>query len=121
MRVPAYSCAPGKSILASLPEAELKKYLSAVKLKKFTVRTHATVRSLRKELERTRCCGYAIDLAEGLEGIHCVSSVILDDYEFPVGAITTIAPAFRLPPERFEEIGQACMESARMIRKGLFH
>jgi DNA-binding IclR family transcriptional regulator len=55
-----------------------------------------------------------------LEGIHCVSSVILDDYEFPVGAITTIAPAFRLPPDRFEEIGQACMESAGMIRKGLF-
>ena len=121
MRVPAYSCAPGKSILASLPEAELKKYLSAVKLKKFTIRTHATVRSLRKELERIRSCGYAVDLAEGLEGIHCVSSVILDDYEFPVGAITTIAPAFRLPPERFEEIGQACMESAGMIRKGLFH
>ena len=120
MRVPAYSCAPGKSILASLPEAELKKYLDAVRLKKFTARTYATVRSLRKELERTRSCGYAVDLAEGLEGIHCVSSVILDDYEFPVGAITTIAPAFRLPPERFEEIGQACMKSAGMIRKGLF-
>ena len=27
MRVPAYSCAPGKSIMASLPEADLKKYL----------------------------------------------------------------------------------------------
>ena len=62
-----------------------------------------------------------MDLAEGLEGIHCVSAVILDDYEFPVGAITTIAPAYRLPPDRFEEIGQACMESAAKIRKGLFH
>ena len=58
-----------------------------------------------------------MDLAEGLEGIHCVSAVILDDYQYPVGAITTIAPTFRLPEERFKEIGTHCLEAAREIKK----
>ena len=119
MRVPVYSCAPGKSILTKLPEAELKDYLKAVPLRKFTGQTLATRSSLLKGLKETETLGYAVDLAEGLEGIHCVASVILDDYHYPVGAITIIAPAFRMPPERFEEMGKACIEHASQIREKL--
>ena len=117
MRVPCYSCAPGKSILADLPEGELQEYLNHVTLKKFTPRTLATGSSLKKELKEVRDCGFAVDLAEGLEGIHCVSAVVLDDYHYPVCAITTIGPAFRMPEKRFKEIGNACLEAAREIRK----
>lgn len=119
MRVPVYSCAPGKSILTKLPEAELKDYLQAVTLRKFTGQTLATRSSLLKGLKETETLGYAVDLAEGLEGIHCVASVILDDYHYPVGAITIIAPAFRMPPKRFEEMGKACIEHASQIREKL--
>ena len=56
------------------------------------------------------------DIANYDKGIHCVSAVILDDYHYPVAAVTTIAPAFRLPPDRFEDIGQACIETAEVIR-----
>ena len=75
--------------------------------------------SLLKGLKETETLGYAVDLAEGLEGIHCVASVILDDYHYPVGAITIIAPAFRMPPERFEEMGKACIEHASQSREKL--
>ncbi len=119
MRVPAYSCAPGKSILTKLPETELKDYLKVVTLRKFTRQTLATRSSLLQGLQETESLGYAVDLAEGLEGIHCVASVILDDYHYPVGAITIIAPAFRMPPERFGEMGKACMEHASQIREKL--
>ena len=117
MRVPSYSCAPGKSILADLPKQELEEYLNHVTLKKFTPRTLTTIAALEKELEKVKESGFAVDLAEGLEGIHCVSAVILDDYQYPVGAITTIAPTFRLPEERFKEIGTHCLEAAREIKK----
>lgn len=120
MRVPCYSCAPGKSILANLPKDDLLCYLQSTTLKKFTSRTFATRESLLAELEKVRACGFAVDMAEGLEGIHCVSSVIVDDYEYPIGAITTIAPAFRLPEKRIQEIGMACIESSGKIRKALF-
>ena len=117
MRVPCYSCAPGKSILAELPEEELEEYLNHVTLKKYTPRTLNTRTSLEKELLRVRESGFAVDMAEGLEGIHCVSAVILDDYQYPVGAITTIAPTFRMLEDRFEEVGKHCLKAAREIRE----
>ncbi|MEC9122518.1 MAG: IclR family transcriptional regulator C-terminal domain-containing protein, partial [Verrucomicrobiota bacterium] len=65
--------------------------------------------------------GYGIDQAEGLDGIHCVAAVILDDYHYPIASITTIAPAFRLQSDRFEGIGQACIEAASIIRSKLLN
>ena len=117
MRVPCYSCAPGKSIMANLPSEELESYLEEVTLKKFTKTTLSTTRALKKELKEIRGIGFAIDRAEGLDGIHCVSAVILDDYEYPVGAITTIGPSFRVPEKRFQTIGKICMRAASEIRK----
>ena len=43
--------------------------------------------------------------------------MILDDYQYPVGAITTIAPTFRMPEDRFVEVGAHCLEAAGEIRK----
>ena len=95
--------------------------IAEVTLKRFTPRTLATRELLLGDLEKIRACGYGVVEAEGLEGIHCVSAVILDDYHYPVAAVTTIAPAFRLPPDRFEDIGQACIETAEVIRKKLLN
>ena len=120
LRVPCYSCAPGKSILSSLPPDELETYLNDVTLKKFTSTTLATRSQLSDDLQKIRKRGYGLDLAEGMEGIHCVSAVILDDYHYPVAAITVIAPSFRLKRDRFEEIGKACVQSAQKIRVELF-
>ena len=119
MRVPSYSCAPGKSILANVPEDELEQYLEGVTLKRFTPRTLATRELLVGDLDKIRACGYGVDEAEGLEGIHCVAAVILDDYHYPIAAVTTIAPAFRLPPDRFEDVGRACIDTAEVIRRKL--
>ena len=121
MRVPCYSCAPGKSILAQLPEGEFDNYLESVTLKSFTPRTLHNRELLSADLHRVRECGYAIDEAEGLEGIHCVAAAILDDYLYPIASITVIAPAFRLPTERFEAIGQACIKTATTIQKKLLN
>ena len=120
LRVPCYSCAPGKSILAELPKIELEKYLSQITFKNFTKNTLSSRSLLVEDLERIRIRGYALDLAEGLEGIHCVSAVILDDYNYPVAAITVIAPSFRLENDRFKEIGNACLLAAERIRNRLF-
>ena len=86
-------------------------------LKSFTPRTLATraVAEIWKRFGR----GYSVDEAEGLEGIHCVAAVILDDYHYPIAAVTTIAPAFRLPTDRFDDIGQACMDTAQFIQAKL--
>ncbi len=119
MRVPAYSSAPGKAILAALPDEELEQFFDHIKLKQFTATTHATQKTLRKELQRARERGHTVDLAEGLEGIHCVAAVILDNYNYPVGAMTVIGPSFRLLESRFATVGAICRAAAKSAQERL--
>jgi DNA-binding IclR family transcriptional regulator len=116
LRVPMYSCAPGKAVLAFLPPTELEAFFTKIALKQFTPNTLATREALEAELARSRGRGYATDLAEGLEGIHCVAAPVLDEHHYPVAAITVMAPAFRMKKERFPELGGACIEAAETMR-----
>jgi len=103
MRVPMYSCAPGKAMLGAWSEEKLDAWFRTRgrTLKKFTPTTLSTKKALRDNLDQVRVRGYATDLAEGIEGIHCVAVVIRDGYGDPVGAITVMAPASRVQEEDF--------------------
>ncbi len=116
-RVPLYSCAPGKAILAALPPAELAAYLRQVRLKRYTPATLATTKSLMRGLEKVRRTGYATDRAEGMEGIHCIGAAVLDDRAYPVASVTVIGPAFRLRERQFEAIGRLCIQAASEISR----
>ena len=119
MRVPLYSCAPGKAILAALPEAELDDWLAATTLKSFTENTKVIRAELRSDLQRSRRRGYAEDWEGGIEGIRCVAAPILDAWDRPVGAITAMSPVMRLPRKRIAELGQWCVEAAARVRREL--
>lgn len=119
LQVPMFSCAPGKAILSALPQSELDSYFASVTLKSYTPNTLATRPALESDLLKSRQRGYAIELAEGLEGIHCIAAPILDDYAWPVAAITVMAPAFRLKRDRHSELGQACAHAAQTITQRL--
>lgn len=116
-RLPLYSCAPGKAILAALPPPELQSFFKEVKLKRFTPTTLATRETLTRDLEAIREKGYALDLSEGMEGIHCVGAAILDSKLFPIASITVIGPSFRLRPEHFAAAGQHCIDCATAIQR----
>lgn len=117
MQVPLYSCAPGKAILASLSDTELKHWLSTIELKAFTDNTRSTKNALLSDLQSVRQKGYAEDWEEGIEGIRCVAAAIVDFYNNPIGAITVMSPTKRLPQKRFAEIGQMCTTAAREIQR----
>lgn len=118
-RVPLYSCAPGKAILAHLPKADLDDYLRQVVLKRWTPTTRATRKALLADLALCRSRGYSLDLAEGMAGIHCVGAPVLDPNGYPVCAVTVIAPAFRLPPRLFPKVGADCVAAARDLERRL--
>lgn len=118
-RVPLYSCAPGKAILARLPGDELETFFETVTLKSFTEHTLATRESLEVDLARIRKRGYALDLAEGNDGIHCVGAAILDDKGYPIGGVTVIGPSFRLKRDQFAKLGAACVRAAVEIQEML--
>ncbi len=119
LQVPMYSCAPGKAVLAHLPSPEIESFFAQVTLKQYTPTTLATRPGLEADLAKTRKRGFATDLAEGLEGIHCVAAPVLDEYRYPVAAITLMAPSFRLHRDQFEKMGELCTEAAATITRRL--
>lgn len=119
LRIPMYSCAPGKAMLAALPSTDLEEFFATVTLKRFTPTTLSTRKTLSTELTATRERGYSLDRAEGMEGIHCVGAVVLDGNHFPIAAVTVIGPSFRLKENHFEAIGRQCIAAASAIRERL--
>ena len=115
-RCPAFSCAPGKAIIAALPEEDRNELVERIRFKRYTPTTITDRRAFYKELAQIVQSGYALDRSEGLEGIHCVAASVCDRHGHPVGAITVAAPASRLPEKDFPRIGKIVAEAARQAQ-----
>ncbi|WP_166647346.1 IclR family transcriptional regulator [Prosthecobacter fusiformis] len=119
MRVPLYSCAPGKAILAWWNQEKREEWFRGCTLKSFTRHTLSKRADLEQNLAQTRSKGFAVDLEEGIEGIRCIAAPILDEYGSPVAAITFIAPVSRMPDASLAPFGSRCMRAAQEIEKRL--
>lgn len=115
MRVPMYSCAPGKALLANWSVQARSDYFRGKTLKQFTPNTVTKRSEIDSEFEIIRNTGYAVDRAEGNDGIHCVAAIVSGEPGHPFGAITIMAPASRMPEERFPEIAALCREAVSQI------
>lgn len=111
-RCPCYSCAPGKAIVAYLPEEDQNLVVNRIRFKRFTSTTISSKGQFREELQQIRKQGFATDLAEGMEGIHCLAAPVLDRHGVPVGAITIAGPASRLPRTEFISVGAIVVKGA---------
>ena len=120
-RFPLHTAAPGKAILASLPEDELEHQLEQMAFTRFNDRTITSRENFLEELAQVRDLGYAVDRGEELESLHCVAAAILNHRNHPLAAIWATGPSFRLTEERFEEIGQLVMENASAISARFGH
>lgn len=77
-RTPVHCSSLGKSILAFLPEPEMENILQDRGLKVYTRRTISKLPSFKKELQKIRERGYAVDNEEFEEGLRCVGAPIRD-------------------------------------------
>lgn len=96
-RLPAYSTALGKSLLAALPADRLSDHLPP-RLEPLTRHTITDRRELELELASIRTRGYALDDQENSEGICCVA-VSLPLAEPPQDAISCSIPIVRFDTE----------------------
>jgi DNA-binding IclR family transcriptional regulator len=110
-----HASAPGKAIAAMLPETERQAVLAGLELTRFTERTITRRDRLLKELVEVRQRGYALDLGEEFDGVHCVAAAILDPRGYPVAALTATGPAHRFTAEMLPKAGQQVQEYARQI------
>jgi DNA-binding IclR family transcriptional regulator len=111
-RVSLHCCAPGKAILAFLPDDALDAVLARLKFEKHTERTITSRKALLVELERIRACGHALDRGEHFDGIHCVAAPLLDRHGHTIAAITIAGPATRIPASRFAEFSRTLIAEA---------
>lgn len=107
--------APGKALLAYLPENEREDLLSRLDLVRFNERTITTITAMRAELKNIRECGFSLDRAEQLHGIVCIGAPILNQHGYPIAAIWTTGPSDRLPEDKYARVGNIIRRHAHAI------
>lgn len=117
LRFPLYNNAPGKLLLAWMPERERAAMIASLDLAPCTARTITDRRELARECGRIRALGYSVDHAEADEGIHCVASAVRGHDGEALAAIWVSAPSRRLPKSAFPEVGRRVRDAAEEIRR----
>lgn len=118
-RLPLHCAAPGKAMLAFLPDSECKQIIKNIDFVKFNSNTIVDPKEFKKELVEVKKCGYALDRGEQLTGIHCISAPILGRFGYPVAAIWTTGPTDRILKSSFKDLGKLVKEHAMVISKRL--
>jgi len=101
-RIPLTVQAPGKAILAHLPEDRRSTILDEDGLPAYTDQSITDREELEEELDRIRDRGYSTDTGELISGVKAIAVPIFDR-ETVAGAISVGGPANRMRGKRFEE------------------
>ena len=113
--MPLHCTGVGKILLAYQGRAFLNQVARAPGLPRFTRRTITRSAPLRKELEKIREQGYALDQEEAVAGLRCVAGPVFDQTGRVVAAFSVTGPSSRLTPERLPEIASLVRATSREI------
>ncbi len=112
---PMYCTGVGKSILAYLPEKEVRDIWDQTQVVQFTPKTIVTWEALQEDLERTRQRGYAIDDEEHDLGVRCMAAPIYSWNGNPLGAMSISGPAVRMTDSTIAEFAPKLLHTAGEI------
>jgi DNA-binding IclR family transcriptional regulator len=119
-RTPLHCTSNGKVLLAFLPEAERKRFLSR-RLRRMTDRTIVDPRALQRELEEVRARGWAHTVEELEVGLNAVAAPIRRAGGAVVAALSVSGPAYRVTQQRISELGPSVAAAAARISHRLGH
>ena len=117
-RLPAYSTASGKAVLALAPDSIVQRTLDAG-IPISTEHTLRTPEAFLSDLRQTRERGFALAVQEFEEGINAVAAPIQGQGKELLAAVSIAGPSFRLTRERMVEIGPAVAAAGRAIAQEL--
>jgi DNA-binding IclR family transcriptional regulator len=118
-RRPLHCTALGKAMLAFLSEAERDSALVSLRLEKLAPRTITSIPRLKKELEKVRQQGFAVDDEEAGVGSRCVGAPIFDQSGNIAAGISVSGPISRVDRGKLMEIAKAVREGAATISRNL--
>lgn len=112
--------APGKAILANLPERRIRSIIDRYGLAPKTEYTITDLDVLFDELEQIREQGYAIDDEERFDGMRGIGAPIDNDVTGAPAAISIYGPAHRLTEAKLhDELSSQLLEVANVIQVNL--
>ena len=116
-RIRAFCSAPGKAMIAYLPEKRREQVIAKTEFVRFNANTIATPQGFRKELQKVLRLGYAVDNAEEYAGIYCVGATVFDRSGYPIASIWVTGPDVRVKPEMIPGIGEKMKAGAARISR----
>lgn len=116
-RIRAYCSAPGKAIIAYLPEIQRERVIAQTEFIRFNANTIITPEGFRKELQKVAKLGYAIDNGEEYAGIYCVGAPLFDRSGYPIASVWITGPGTRVKAEMVPGIGETIKAGAARISR----
>ena len=110
-----YCTAGGRILLAALPDAELQRYLRALKPQRMTPDTETDKRALAGAIAQARASGVAQTVDQASDGAAGTASLIYDAAGKVLGALIVAAPSSRVIKGRSEELSGLVLEEASLI------
>lgn len=107
MRVPLHTTAIGKSVLAHLPEQEIRELIAATGLPPRTPRTVTDARALYTQLAEVRARGFAVDDEENEPAIRCIGAAVLGPDGRPIGGVSVTTVTFLVSRAEIEAYAPA--------------
>lgn len=118
--LPANCTSLGKCMLAFLSEEEfLSRYKNVKKLPILTTNSISSMNELKKELNKIRKQGYAIDIGGNQIEINCVGAPIFNKYNKVIASISITGPNSRFGREEIEKLKYVLIQTAKDITNKL--
>jgi len=96
---PLHTSAPGKALVANLPERQCRALLDRLTFDRLTPNTITDRQTYEKRLAKVRRDGYATDIAEEVSCCHCGGVVIRGPNGYPLAALWLSGIDKRLQPK----------------------
>lgn len=103
-RIPLYSTALGKIILANMTEKELEKYFNSISLERYTSNTITDLSDIKKYITIIKQEGVAFDYDEDTIGVSSVAAELRNSDGDIMGSIGVIGPSVRLTRTKIRKI-----------------
>ncbi|TDD80794.1 IclR family transcriptional regulator [Saccharopolyspora karakumensis] len=120
-RLPAHCTALGKTLLASLPRAEVDEIYSGHKLDAMTEHSITNRKTLRKELDEIAEDGVAREYCESNDSVACVAAPVRDTSGEVVAAMSISVPILRWNDETEAALRDLVREGATALSERLGH
>lgn len=114
-RIPLYCSGVGKAIAACLDEQEVDEIWKSSRVRSLTPYTITDLEAFKRELERIRERGYALDNEENESGVRCIAVSLREYTGRRKYAFSISAPVSRMDNERIKSLAEYILDTKGQI------